>query len=649
MKTPIWEPSKERQASTNINAFMDLVKARYNLKIDSYHELHRWSVDNLSEFWGLMWDFGEIKASKPYDTVMINAEQMIDIEWFPGSKLNFAENLLRYKDHHTAIIFKSSGKKTVKITYAELYEQVSRLAKSLREIGVKQGDVVAGFMPNTVETVVAMLAATSIGAIWSSCSPDFGIKGVLDRFGQIKPKVLFTADGYHYIGKSFDSLERVASILKGLDSVEKVIVVPYVKEKPAIDHLSNSVYYQDFLAKETELEIQFTQLAFNHPLYIMYTSGTTGLPKCMVQSAGGVLINHLKELKLHTDIGREDTVFYFTTCGWMMWNWLVSSLALGATIVLFDESPFYPNGGALWELAQSEQITVFGTSAKYITEVERRGLKPAQRYNLSALKTILSTGSPLPVESYHFVYRDIKADVLLASISGGSDINGCFMVGNPIGAVYAGELQCLGLGMDVQAFNSAGEPVFNQKGELVCRTPVPSMPLYFWQDQYHQKYNEAYFSAYPKVWCHGDYIEITNTGIIVHGRSDATLNSGGVRIGTAEIYRQVDSFAEIEDSVVVGQEWANDVRVILFVKLIQGVQITEEIITSIKGAIRKNTSPRHVPAKVIAVDGIPYTINMKKAELAVKNIIHSQPVLNRDALANPESLEGYKNLKELQS
>ncbi|MCL0081147.1 acetoacetate--CoA ligase [Peptococcaceae bacterium] len=648
MKTPIWKPSKERQASTNMTAFIDLVKTHYNPKINAYQELHRWSVDNLAEFWGLMWEFGEIKASQPYDTVMINAEQMMDVEWFPGSKLNFAENLLRYRDQHTAIIFKSSGEQTVKITYAALYEQVARLAKALREIGVKQGDVVAGFMPNISETVVAMLATTSIGAIWSSCSPDFGIKGVLDRFGQIEPKVLFTADGYYYNGKSFDSLERVNAILKELASVEKVIVIAYIGKNPAIDHLPNAVHYQDFLAKETGLKIQFAQLPFNHPLYIMYTSGTTGLPKCMVQSAGGVLINQLKELKLHTDIKREDTVFYFTTCGWMMWNWLVSSLALGATIVLFDESPFYPDDGVLWELAQNEQITVFGTSAKYITELEKRGLKPAQQYDLSALKTILSTGSPLPVASYQFVYRDIKANVLLASISGGSDINGCFMVGNPVGAVYAGELQCLGLGMDVQAFNAAGKPVFKQKGELVCRTPAPSMPLYFWRDQQHQKYKKAYFTTYPQVWCHGDYIEITGTGIVVHGRSDATLNPGGVRIGTAEIYRQVESFAEIEDSVVVGQEWKNDVRVILFVKLVQGVAITEEIIKSIKGAIRKNTSPRHVPAKVIVVEDIPYTINMKKVELAVKNIIHNQPVHNRDALANPAALEGYKNLKELQ-
>jgi len=535
------------------------------------------------------------------------------------------------------------------LTYAELYDQVARLAKALRELGVKVGDRVVGFMPNMIETVSAMLATTSIGAVWSSCSPDFGIKGVLDRFGQIKPKVLFTANGYFYNDKAFDSLERVASILKELPSVQKVVVVPYTEKRADISHIANSIHYEDFLSTEAGLEIQFEQLPPDHPLYIMYTSGTTGLPKCMIQGVAGVLVNQLKELKLHTDVKQEDTIFYFTTCGWMMWNWLVSSLALGATLLLFDGSPFYPDAGALWKLAQDEKVTIFGTSARYLAEVERRGVKPGKEYDLSSFKAVLSTGSPLSVESFEFVYRDIKKDVLLSSISGGSDINGCFMGGNPIGPVYAGELQCLGLGMNVQAFDPQGKPVLNQKGELVCTTPSPSMPLYFWNDENNQRYHDAYFDVYPNVWCHGDYIEITDTGVIVYGRSDATLKPAGVRIGTAEIYRQVETIAEVEDSIVVGQNWKDDVRVILFVKLAKGVELTEDLINKIKTIIRQNASPRHVPAKVIAIADIPYTLNMKKVELAVKNVIHNEPVLNIDALANPASLELYKDLKELQS
>ena len=649
MKLPIWEPSEERKKRANMTKFIDLVSKRYGRKIDSYNKLHEWSINNLQDFWACMWEFSEVKASKPYDTIMTSAERMMDTKWFQGARLNFAENLLRYRDNRTALIFKGEAQQAVRLTYAELYDQVARLAKSLRESGVKVGDRVVGFMPNMIETVIAMLAATSIGAMWSSTSPEFGIKGVLDRFGQIEPKVLFTANGYSYNGKAFDSLERVASILKELPSVQKVVVVPYTEKRADISHIPNSIHYEDFLSKEAGLEIQFEQLPADHPLYIMYTSGTTGSPKCLVQGAGGVLIAQLRELKLHTDVKPEDTIFYFTTCGWMMWNWLVSNLALGATVLLFDGSPFCPDAGALWKLAQDEKITIFGTSARYLAEVERRGVKPGKEYELSSLKAVLSTGSPLSVESFEFVYRDIKKDVLLSSVSGGSDINGCFMGGNPIGPVYAGELQCLGLGMNVQAFDPQGKPVLNQKGELVCTTPSPSMPLYFWNDENNQKYHDAYFDVYPNVWRHGDYIEITDTGVIVYGRSDATLNPGGVRIGTAEIYRQVETIDEVEDSVVVGQNWENDVRVILFVKLAKGVELTEELINKIKITIRQNTSPRHVPAKVIAIDDIPYTLNMKKVELAVKNVIHNEPVPNIDALANPASLDLYENLEELQS
>lgn len=650
MKLPLWEPSAERKKNANMTRFIGLVNERYGKNFDSYDELYDWSINNLADFWASVWEFGEVKASKAYDTIMTPAKRMMDTKWFQGARLNLAENLLRYRDNRTALIFKSEALETArKITYAQLYEQVARLAKSLRELGVKAGDRVAGFMPNIMETVIAMLASTSIGAIWSSCSPDFGIKGVLDRFGQTEPKVLFTADGYFYNGKTFDSLERVAGILKELPSIQKVVVVPYVEKKPDISQVPNSIHYKDLLSKEAELEIQFEQLPSDHPLYIMFTSGTTGLPKCIVQGAAGILTVHLKELKLHTDVKPEDIIFYFTTTSWMMWTWLVSSLALGATVVLYDGSPFYPDPEALWKLVQDEKITIFGTSARYLAELEKRGVNPGKEYDLGSLKTVLSTGSPLSMESFEFVYRDIKQDVLLSSISGGTDINGCFLMGNPIGPVYAGELQVRSLGVNLQAFDPQGKPVVNQKGELIVTTPYPSMPLYFWNDPNKEKYQSAYFDVYPNVWTHGDYIEITDTGIIIYGRSDTVLKPGGVRIGTAEIYRQVETLDEVADSIVVGQDWEGDVRVILFVKLAKGVELTEDVVNKIKTTIRKNTTPRHVPAKIIAVDGIPYTINMKKVEKAVRNVIHNEPVPNIDALANPESLELYKNLKELQS
>ena len=463
--------------------FISLVNKRHGTRFTSYNELHNWSINHLADFWALVWEFCQIKASKPYDTVITPASRMMDTKWFQGARLNFAENLLRYRDNRTALIFKGEAKDPVRITYAELYHQVARLAKSLRELGIKTGDRVAGFMPNITEAVIAMLASTSIGAIWSSCSPDFGIKGILDRFGQTEPKILFTADGYFYNGKTFDSLERVVGILKELPSIQKVVVVPFVQKKPDISQVPNSIHYEDFLSKEAGLEIQFEQLPSDHPIFIMYTSGTTGLPKCIVQGAAGILAVHLKELKLHTDVKPEDIIIYLTTTSWMMWTWLVSSLALGATVVLYDGSVFYPNSGAMWELAQDEKITIFGTSARYLAELEKRGVKPGREYDLTSLKTITSTGSPLSVESFKFVYRDIKPDVLLASISGGTDINGCFMLGNPIGPVYAGEIQAPSLGVNLQCYDPQGKPVVNQKGELVVTTPYPSMPLYFWDDR----------------------------------------------------------------------------------------------------------------------------------------------------------------------
>ncbi|MEJ5366317.1 MAG: acetoacetate--CoA ligase [Desulfosoma sp.] len=650
MSRLLWHPSEERARSTNMFRFLQHVNEKHGTAFRTYDDLYQWSIEEIPTFWATLWDYAGFSVSRSYDQVVDDVKKLPGARWFEGARLNFAENLLRYRDDHIALSFKGEGRPTVHITYGELYDRVARLAASLRAMGIQPGDRIAGFVPNMIETVVAMLASVSVGAVWSSCSPDFGIKGVLDRFGQIQPRVLFTANGYQYNGKTFDSLERISEILKELPTIEKVVVIPYTEAHPDADRVRNGVLLDDFMAKENGLTIDFEQLPANHPLYIMYSSGTTGIPKCIVHGAVGTLIQHFKELKLHTDVTRDDTIFYFTTCGWMMWNWLVSSLMLGARVLLYDGSPFYPDPGAMWQMAQDEKITIFGTSAKYLAAVEKAGVKPKETYDLSPLKAVLSTGSPLAIESFEYVYRDIKADLCLSSISGGTDIISCFALGNPMGPVYAGELQCRGLGMKVEAWDENGKPVIGQKGELVCTAAAPSMPIYFWNDPDGQKYRDAYFSVFPGVWHHGDFIEITeHGGVIIYGRSDATLNPGGVRIGTAEIYRQVETIPEILDSLVVGQDWDNDVRVILFVKLREGCVLDDALINRIKTAIRTNTTPRHVPAKIIAVPDIPYTISGKKVELAVRKVIHNQDVKNKDALANPEALEFYRNLPELAS
>jgi acetoacetyl-CoA synthetase len=648
MKKPLWEPSAERKKQANMTRFIQWVNRKFGKDFKDYPELYAWSIQEIPDFWAAFWEFAGVIASRGYDRVVDDLGKMPGAKWFAGARLNFAENLLRYRDDRVAMIFKGEVQEPRRITYAELYSQVAAVALSLRLEGIQPGDRVVGFMPNMIETIIAMLAATSLGAVWSSCSPDFGIKGVLDRFGQIEPKVLFTANGYSYNGRSFDSLARVAEIISQLPSIQKVVVVPYTEQRADLSPIPNAVHYQDFLSPETRLEIDFFQVPADHPLYIMYSSGTTGLPKCMVQGVAGILVHHLKELMLHTDLKREDTIFYFTTCGWMMWNWLASSLAVGATLVLFDGSPFHPDPGALWKLAQDEKVTVFGTSARYLAAIEKEGFRPGSRFDLTPMKALLSTGSPLPAESFHYVYRDIKSDVQLASIAGGTDLNGCFGLGNPLGPVYEGELQCRGLAMKVKAYNTEGQPVIGEQGELVCEAPFPSMPLYFWKDPDNEKYMNAYFRVFPNIWTHGDFIEITeNGGVIFYGRSDATLNPGGVRIGTADIYRQVETLEEIADSIVVGQDWDNDVRIILFVKPAPGVELNEALVKKISKTIRENTSPRHVPAKILPVADIPYTINMKKVELAVRNVIHGKPVTNQDALANPQALDLYRDLPEL--
>lgn len=654
MRKPLWEPSEERKNQANITRFIGLVNEKYGLEVDSYHQLWNWSVENIADFWAAMWEFADIKASRGYTEVVDDLGKFPGARWFSGARLNFAENLLRHRDDHIAFIFKGETQKSASMTYAELYDTVARLAKSLRDIGVTPGDRVVGYMPNLMETAIAMLAATSIGATWASCATDLGPRAALDRLGQVEPKVLFTADGYFYKGKLFNTLGNAAEVAKEIPSLEKVIVASYARERPDISPIPGAVHFEDFLATEDYLPLQFEQLPFDHPVFIMFSSGTTGKPKCMVQGAGGVLINHLKELILHADLKRRDRIMYITTCSWMMWNWLLSSLGVGATVVLYDGNPNYPDPGAMWKLIQDEKITIFGTSATYIHYLQKQGVRPGQDYDLSSLREILQTGSALSAEGFEYVYREIKPDLHFNSISGGTDINGCFAAGSPISPVYAGELQGPALAMKVRAYDEEGNPVWDQQGELVCEAPAPSMPLYFWDDPDGQKYREAYFTFYPdkNVWRHGDFIVIHSDtgGITFYGRSDSVLKPAGVRIGTAEIYNVVEAMDEVADSLAIGQNWQGDQRIILFVKLAKGYTLTEELKTKIKNALRREASPRHVPALILEAPDIPYTFNYKKVESAVTNIIHGRPVMNRDALVNPESLDYYEGiLPELQT
>jgi acetoacetyl-CoA synthetase len=646
MRKPLWVPSNERAKQANITRFIDLVNEKVGFEIDSYDQLFEWSIENIPEFWKLMWEFGEIKASRGYEMAVDDLDKFPGAKWFTGARLNFAENLLRYRDDCTALIFRGETQKSARMTYVELYNSVARLAKPLREIGVASGDRVAAYMPNLMETAIAMLAATSLGAIWSSCGTELGPGAVVDRLGQIEPKVLFTVAGYPYKGKVFDVLSRLEKITKGIPSLEKIVVVPYMKEKPDIKHIPHCVAYDDFISHERSLEIRFEQLPSDHPVYIMFSSGTTGKPKCMVQGTCGILINHLKELVLHTDLKRTDRIFYISTPSWMMWNWLLSSLAVGATVVLYDGNPLYPDWDALWKLVQDEKITIFGCSASYINYLKGVGAEPGKVYNLSSLREISQTGSPLSSQGFEYVYREIKEDLHFNSISGGTDINGCFAAGTPIQPVYAGELQGPALGMKVKAYDEQGNPVVDREAELVCEAPSPSMPIYFWNDPDGRKYKDAYFDVYPNVWRHGDWIIIHSDtgGITFLGRSDFTLKPSGVRIGPAEIYNVAERFEEIADSLAAGQDWKGDQRVILFVKLAQGFQLTEDLRKKVKRALREEASPRHVPALIFEAPDIPYTFNMKKVESAVSNMLNGRPVTNRDALINPESLDFYEKL-----
>ncbi len=636
----LWSPTRERIEKSAMFRFMT------EQGHASYDELYRWSVDDVEAFWRALCEFCNIEFTTVADMVVEQPGDMTTAKWFAGAELSFPAHLLRSSGERAAIIFRGEDGTRRELSFDELRAQVAAVTAGLKSAGVTKGDRVVGFLPNCPQAIIAMLAATSIGAIWSSCSPDFGINGVVDRFGQIKPKVLFCADGYFYNGKRIDSLDVVAGVVKLIDSIAHTVVVPFTGDAVALPDLVGAIMWQDFA--EPGAEAEFIPVPFDHPLYIMYSSGTTGVPKCIVHGVGGTLLQHQKEHVLHCDIGPDDRLFYFTTCGWMMWNWLASGLACGATLILYDGSPFYEDGRILWRMAQEENISFFGTSAKFIAAQEKAGIRPGEEFDLSSIRTIMSTGSTLVPESFDFVYDAISEDVLLSSASGGTDIISCFAGGNPTKSVYRGELQSLALAMEVQIFSAEGQPLIGQNGELVCTNAFPSMPVEFWNDPDDRKYHAAYFEQFPGVWAHGDFAEITdNGGMIIHGRSDAVLNPGGVRIGTAEIYRQVEKLDEILESIAIGQKWDGDIRVVLFVVLRQGSVVDDDLKAKINKLVRENTTPRHVPAKIIAVPEIPRTISGKIVELAVRSVVHGEAVKNTDALANPAALDHFRDRPEL--
>ena len=650
MSDVLWRPHPQQVAEANITRFARGVSTLRGERLRDYDELYAWSVEQPEEFWPELARFAGVRA-RWAGPVLEHPTRMPGARFFPEAQLNFAENLLRHSDEQPAIILCNERGARRELSFLRLREEVARIAAGLERAGVGAGDRVAGYLPNLPETLIAMLAATSRGAVWTSCSPDFGVRGVLDRFGQIAPRVLFTADGYFYAGKVLDSLTPLEEVLGKLPSVERVVVVPYVSDEPRLERLGSPgrvVRWEAFGRRDHPL--QFTQLPFNHPVYILYSSGTTGVPKCIVHGAGGTLLQHQKEHLLHTDVRRGDRIFYFTTCGWMMWNWLASGLASGATLVLYDGSPFHPDPGVLWRVAERERVSIFGTSAKYLSSLEKSGYVPASTVQLGSLCTLLSTGSPLLPDGFDFVYRAVKPDLLLASISGGTDIVSCFALGCPVRPVHRGELQCRGLGMRVEVFDEEGHSVRGQRGELVCTAPFPSMPVGFWNDPDGSRYAAAYFERFPGVWHHGDYAEITaHDGLIIHGRSDAVLNPGGVRIGTGEIYSAVEGLPEIAEALAVGQDWEGDVRVVLFVRLQDGVTLDERLQKKIRDTIRAQTTPRHVPARIVAVADLPRTRSGKLTELAVRNVIHGRAVKNLEALANPESLAQFQDLPELRT
>ncbi len=643
MKKLLWKPSAEYVKKTNMNAFMGYVNAKFGLAFDDYRSLYNWSVDYPIEFWDTLWQYLDIKCSRPYSAPVNDLSKFLGAGWFIGAELNYAENMLRFSSSSApAIIFRGENQIREEISHKELYEQVARLAEALRQEGIKPGDIIAAYMPNLPQTLIAMLACSAVGAVWCSCATDIGPQAAIDRLGQVKPSVLFTTDGYFYKGKRFDVLENVKAVLDGISSIKRVVITPYAGNSPKINKIPNSVGYADYLSRNVAQDFEFEQLPSEHPLFIMFSSGTTGNPKCMVQSAAGVLINQLKELVLHNDMKPSDRMLYITSCSWMMWNWQAAAIGTGASIVLYDGNPSYPDTSAIWKILEEERVTIFGLSASYVHTIMKEHFSPRQAVSLPYLRAISQTGSVLTDEGFEYIYKEIKEDLHFNSIAGGTEINGCLASGNPISPVYRGELQAPGLGMKINAYNEKGEPVRDEQGELVCELPAPSMPIYFWNDPDNSRYMDAYFRMYPGIWHHGDYVMIHSDtgGITYFGRSDSILKPSGVRIGTAEIYNQVEKISQITDSLAIGQNYRGDQRIILFVQTQEGIELDEKLKEEISKVLRVNASPRHVPAIIMQVPDIPKTLNGKKVESAVTNIINGRRVTNRDALGNPESL-GY--------